>query len=197
MMGLNQQDSITMKNKMLSFKQFLYEMPELIDPKNYDKEHNKLDNKSFNPNLKVDKFIGHTDTGHHLMKRSNYFYALNPNHNKNNPTKDDVDMMVNVHENPHGFHQIDTLHGRSGSELKAHNFYASIIRHGYKLESSATHSIGGMKTWRALSKYKDIKITHHNDDNSERQLHKHFKDNYVNKPDDDEKEKSFFRAEKK
>lgn len=83
------------------------------------------------------------------------FYAVN------NQT-DLVDMTVDGKMQMRGkkffSFEINALEGRSGSNLKAHEFYRAILLAMPIIFVSDLQSYGGMRTWQELSRYPDIEV---------------------------------------
>ncbi len=91
--------------------------------------------------------------------------------------------------------RINSVKGRKGSPIKAHELYHHLITtHSFTLTSDKNQSKGGSSTWKELSKNKDIHMTHDNPHGERVKLHPASKwhHNYS-----DETENSRFTAKKK
>lgn len=86
---------------------------------------------------------------------------LNPRFHAVNNSTGFVDMTVDgkvtTRRNSTTF-EINTLEGRSGSKIKAHEFYRSILINMPIIFVSEYQSYGGMRTWQELSRYRDIEV---------------------------------------
>jgi len=167
---------------MLSFKQFITEMPRLLQT--YNKDRNRI-HYSF-----TDKgnHLATLDSGHEIYKKKvplGYIFTAH------DPSSNTDHIRVLVDENK-TYHQVEGLEGHPESTIKAHQFYHALLKHGAikELRSSVLHSIGGKKTWERLSKYPDINIKHAVNISGEKLVMKKgksFDQNYQN-------ERSIFKA---
>jgi hypothetical protein len=82
------------------------------------------------------------------------FYAIND-------ASDLVVLMVDgdlSNKGDHKVFEINVLQGRNGSNLKAYQFYRSILLNMQIIFVAEQQSYGGMRTWQELSKYPDIEM---------------------------------------
>ena len=82
------------------------------------------------------------------------FYAVNDG-------TDLVDMTVDgsmSRKGKHDIFKINVLNGRTGSSLKAYQFYRNILLGSPIIFVSDTQSYGGLRTWQELSRYPDIEV---------------------------------------
>lgn len=60
-----------------------------------------------------------------------------------------------------GSNQVQWLEKSQNCKVKAHEFYHHLItKHGLTIKSDTSHSIPAMHTWKRLSEYPDIHMTH-------------------------------------
>jgi hypothetical protein len=159
---------------MLSFGQFLMEMPMRIG--SWAKERHQLQPDEYN--YKPDgKPLSTTKTLHQVHRvdhrdGSTSYHAYNPQTNKS-------DMVVDGIQSRNSFH-IDTLAGRDGSTIKAHEFYHHLIhKHNIELVSSDVHSTGGEKVWRSLAGHPTIDMSAERSGGRPATFHKNWERNYT------------------
>lgn len=82
------------------------------------------------------------------------FYAVNNDNGL-------ADMTVDGSMHRKGKQQIfkiNVVNGRTGSKIKAHKFYRSILLNLPIIFVTDTQSYGGLRIWQELSKYPDIEV---------------------------------------
>jgi hypothetical protein len=173
---------------MKKFRQLL-EMPRLMKPDAKEDQKSRGSTLSYlHPGKKISEFKGY------------HIHSTEPDDPKNTTiyAKDPASGESHMHVNFDGG-QIVGLEGSLHSKIKAHEFYHHLIsHHGIELKSDIRQTPGGMKVWKKLKEYPDVKITHHKytstspTDNSTKRipLRKDFEKNYGN-------ELSYFKAVKK
>jgi len=153
---------------MKTFKQFIAEMPHLLDK--LDK--NKLDNSiKFPAGKHISTF---KPTGHEIHRKRYFDIDGTPDEGSFtavNPETNQVDMAI------HGTYHGKTLHvhnlmGREGSTIKADDMYAHLANHhNMTIASDTLQSHGGAKVWKKLSERPDVEV-HHEFDGKEIPLHR-------------------------
>jgi hypothetical protein len=137
---------------MKNLKEFLLEMP--LRLLNYSEEEGRLHKtKKWFLGKKIST---HPKTGHDIYMKGKVWFTYRAVH----PKTKKIEMEVQGYKN-RGHFQISTLAGVEGSTIKAHQLYHHLIHHhGVTLRSSNIQSGGGAKTWKSLSQYPDIEMTH-------------------------------------
>lgn len=82
------------------------------------------------------------------------FYAVNDHTNL-------VDMTADGDIQPSGRYitfTVNTLDGRKGSRIRAHEFYRAIMLNMPLIMVTDKQSYGGMRTWQHLARYRDIEV---------------------------------------
>ena len=144
---------------MISFHQFLLEMPSKIDY-GFD---NRLDKDTTHPDHTQVTHLGIAETGHKIFAKTwdsrddhggifTTYAAHNPKTKKN-------DVEVNGYQKGKQF-KITTLAGRRGSTIKAHKLYAHMAKKGVTVVSSSSHSPGGAKVWHRVSQEPGLNFKH-------------------------------------
>ena len=140
---------------MKRFKSFLLtEMPQLM--------FDTLYRGRVGDEARLDNHIGEKDRKISSLK--NYtIHSDSPKKNIGNATiyaKHKDTGKVHMHVDLCNGHAC-SLHAHKDSEIKAHEFYHHLVtHHGIKLKSDTNQSVGAMKTWKKLSEYPDVKVTH-------------------------------------
>ena len=141
-------DSYFQAKKKAWYKRIM-EAPEML--KGYDQEDNRLKDDKAHYNTSKSP-LSTTSSGHQIYKvngESNHYFAHNPHTGL-------PDIWVSGKEKGKEFHEI-ALAGRKGSTIKAHEFYAHLIKqHGMVFHSSDQHSRGGANVWKKLANDPDI-----------------------------------------
>ena len=166
---------------MISFKQFLNEMPLRIS--DHTKDDNQIgpsDHKELHPAFK----------GSPNYKKISSIKGLDIWHDRPNGRFNVVDKEGNTkmaldgafdREEGRKHFSINDLRGHPSSPVKAHEFYHHLItQHGIILHGSSEQSDGGMKVWKKLSENPDIHVSHLDAHNEEIPLHRgdDFEKNY-------------------
>jgi hypothetical protein len=151
---------------MFTFKQFLKETPAVMHADDYDQASNRLqppeiknnhlsNKKETSEYKKLSDLKGHEVWGSH---KEGIYHLVDP---KTKETHIELTGMSNGND----FYE-ELLAGTGKTNIKAHTFYHHLItKHGVVLHSSDTHSIGGFKTWKKLSEYPDVKLSHVDNNN--------------------------------
>jgi hypothetical protein len=149
---------------MLSFSQFLIEMPYLM--KHYDKEEHRL--QTVGPYTKENKYMlgnhisTHSVTGHHIYMRSAKMGRKRyVNYSAVDPKTGNMDLRVGGSKI--GKHYVVTgVAARSGNTLKADDFYEHLVkRHRLIIHSDDTHSEGGSNLWKRMAKKLGVSMKHY------------------------------------
>jgi len=149
---------------MKTFKQFIAEMPYLVDYKktphqiktgkmkipvmfNYENDDH-VEKKPSTANLK--KTVS-THKGYKIIKDEGGYHALNSKTKR-------IDMSVWGKEKNKKF-TIKSLAGREGSKIKADDMYAHLAnRHKLTVHSDIEQSKGASKVWKKLSNRPDVNV---------------------------------------
>jgi hypothetical protein len=159
---------------MLSFKQFLIEMPTLM--KSFDEKENRLVSTNDIPNgNKVGALSSGHDLYHEEKPLTHVWTAFNPSTNRH-------DMRLHTVALDDGRHVVQNVEGRKDSSIKAHELYHHLVSNGHlkELISDYTQSPGGSKVWRRLSTMNGVSVNHLVN-NKEEPLQKNWDDHF--KPD--------------
>lgn len=105
------------------------------------------------------------DTRTHIIyfmdKWTSKYAVQNPRFFAVNKQNRFVDMTLDGTITRHGKSMtfaINTLEGRSGSNIKAYEFYRAILLRLPVIFTSDKQSYGGMRTWQELSRYPDMEV---------------------------------------
>jgi hypothetical protein len=139
-----------------TFKQFLNEMPKMTT---LDKDLNRLSHNEVKIHLShKPEHIGTSDSGHHIVKTH---YREGTSFNAVDPQTKQIDMKV-TGEHGDGNFRVSMLRAREGGTIRAHEFYHHLVtKQGLTLHSDDHHSPGARHTWKKLSEYPDIEVTHY------------------------------------
>jgi len=135
----------------------LSETPMMSDQ--YGMEHRLTDTEPYNQKGNQHNFLSVMKSGHHLYKHESKNDIIDTNFYAHNPHTNLPDIWVGGQLHDKHFY-IDTISGRKGSTIKAHDFYHHLIKHhGLTLHSSTFQSRGGQKIWKQLAVKPDVEIT--------------------------------------
>ena len=139
---------------MISFRQFLVEMPTKI---NWDKEANQWPS-NYRPSPGSEKKVFSTKDHHFYKAKAGKDYG-NDGYMAVHRKTGNVHMTVSGHHEGKHFY-VNTLIGSKDSTIKAHEFYHHLLNHGLHLHSSNAQSPGGQKTWQRLADKPDVAMKH-------------------------------------
>lgn len=146
---------------LTSFSTFILEAGLISDLSKRDKfSYEVVGNEKKTPEkLKKDGYSKFSSLGNHDLYQSH-----NGSHHKyiahNRATgKIDISMLGSQHKHKKGTtFNIQSLAGRTGSSLKAHDLYHHLITKHDHILVGTTHSIGGQKVWQKLAKKPGVGI---------------------------------------
>jgi hypothetical protein len=137
---------------MISFKQFLAEMPERII---WSKEQNKLNDYD----LHDDRLKGHkiSELGPYEVHRGSSG-AYGTRYSLVHKQTGHVHMTVTGEQNKNEF-RVSVLKGHDSKAVSADRFYHHLVhKHGITLVSDYSQSAGGHKVWQKLMKNPTLKV---------------------------------------
>lgn len=141
---------------MKTFKQYLYEMPMMNDV-------GKEQLAPYEPDMETKKGMRKISDlkGHDIKKFDEKKCTLYSAHDKEGKVR--LQVYGPRGENDKDFF-VSQLNGYGNDKIKAHELYHHLVtKHGLKIHSGTTHSIGAKKTWEELHRNKDIKMESYDD----------------------------------